>query len=157
MVNSVVMEGWRTLIVIPGRARARTRNLFQLYRYPGFDASHRPGMTSQATSLLGLAGVLDGFEGRKFDVVEFAVDLLDLADVDVLHDIAGFRIDRDGAARALPLHPLHGFDQPIAVGLAGGLLQRLVNQVNAVIAAHRHETGARVEGLLVGRNEFLVH
>src|SRR5258708_36959320 len=115
----------------------------------------RPGMTwrvrgktlrrsRSARSLLRLAGVLDGLEGREFDVVEFAVDLLDLADVDVLHDVAGFRIDRNRAARAFPLHPLHGLDQRIAVGLAGGLLQRLIDQGNAAIAAHRHETRARV-------------
>src|SRR5229473_5638576 len=72
-------------------------------------------------SLLRLAGVLDGFKSLELDVVEFAVDLLDLADVDVLHDVAGFRIDRDRAARALPLQPLHGLDQRIAIGLAAGL------------------------------------
>src|SRR6266852_28995 len=107
----------------------------------------RPGMTPKSASLLRLAGVLDGLEGLEFDIVEFAVDLLDLADVDVLHDVAGFRIDRDRAARAFPLHPLHGFDQRIAVGLAAGLLQRLVDQVNAVIAADRHEPRAVTEGL----------
>src|SRR5580698_11431930 len=103
-----------------------------------------------ARSLLGLAGILDGLKGLELDVVEFAVDLLDLADVDVLHDVAGFRIDRDRAARAFPLHALHGLDQRIAVGLAAGLLQRRIDQLNAVIAAHRHESRARTEGFLVG-------
>src|SRR3979490_2224151 len=98
-------------------------------------------------SLLRLAGVLDGFKSLELDVVEFAVDLLDLADVDVLHDVAGFRIDRDRAARAFPPHPLHGLDQRIAVGLAAGLFQGLVDQVNAVIAADGHEARARAEGL----------
>src|SRR6266699_6061346 len=110
----------------------------------------RPGMMSRATSLLGLAGVLDGLECLELDVVEFTVDLLDLADVDVLHDVAGFRIDRDRAARAFPLRPLHGLDQRIAVGLTAGLLQRLVDQMNSVIAAYRHEAGPVAEGLLVG-------
>ena len=41
-------------------------------------------MTRFRASLLGLAEILDGFEGLELDVVEFAVDLLDLADVDVL-------------------------------------------------------------------------
>src|SRR5260370_7443432 len=82
-----------------------------------------------STSLLRLAGVLDGLEGREFDVVEFAVDLLDLADVDVLHDVAGFRIDRDRAARAFPLHPLHGFDQRIPLGLPAVLLHPLLHHV----------------------------
>src|ERR1700745_3293750 len=93
-----------------------------------------------SSSLLGLAGILHRLEGREFDVVEFAVDLLDLADVNVLHDVAGFRIDRDRAARAFPLHALHCLDQRIAVGLAAGLLQRLVDQADAVIAADRHES-----------------
>src|SRR5882762_9630889 len=93
------------------------------------------GKPQAQISLLRLAGVLDGLEGREFDVVELAVDLLYLADVDVLHDVAGFRIDRDRAARAFPLHPLHGLDQTSAVGLAAGLLERLVDQMDAVIAA----------------------
>src|SRR6266511_2968266 len=118
-------------------------------------ADARPGMTA-SPSLLRLAGILHRLEGREFDVVEFAVDLLDLADVDVLHDVAGFRIDRDRAARAFPLHALHRPDQRIAVGLAAGLLQRLVDQANAVIAADRHEARARAEGLLVGGDEFLI-
>src|SRR6266540_137852 len=118
-------------------------------------ADARPGMTA-SPSLLGLAGILHRLEGREFDVVEFAVDLLDLADVDVLHDVAGLRIDRDRATGAFPLHTLHRLDQRIAVGLAAGLLQRLVDQADAVIPADRHEAGARIEGLLVGRDEFLV-
>src|SRR6478609_7956965 len=109
-----------------------------------------------ATLLFSLAGVFHGLKRLEFDVVEFAVDLLDLADVDVLHDVAGFRIDRDRAARAFPLHPLHGLDQAVALGLAAGLLERLVDQMDAVIAAHRHESGPRVERLLVGGNEILV-
>src|ERR1035437_8000291 len=101
-----------------------------------------PRSPRRATSLLRLAGVLDGLEGLEFDVVELAVDLLDLADVDVLHDVAGLRIDRDRAARAFPLHPLHGFDERVAVGLAAGLFQRLIDQMDAVIAAHGHEARA---------------
>src|SRR6476469_10042969 len=108
-------------------------------------ADARTGMTAKSASLLGLAGVFDGFKGLEFDVVELAVDLLDLADVDVLHDVAGFRIDRNRAARALPLHSLHGADQRVAVGLPAGLFERLVDQVNAVIAADRHEARTRAE------------
>src|SRR3981081_4888186 len=82
---------------------------------------------SPPLSLLGgFDRILDGLEGRELDVVEFAVLLLDLADIDVLDDVAGVRIDRDRTARAFPFHPLHGGDQPIAVGLAPRLLQRFV-------------------------------
>src|ERR671939_702056 len=104
----------------------------------------RPGVTSQPTSLLRLAGVLHRLKGLELDIVELAIDLLHLADVDVLHDVARFRIDRDRAARAFPLHALHGLDQLVAVGVAAGLLQRLIDQVNAVIAADRNEAGTLV-------------
>src|SRR5947208_5654955 len=100
------------------------------------------GQPRARISLLRLAGILHRLEGREFDVVEFAVDLLDLADIDVLYDVAGFGIDRDRAARAFPLHALHRRDQRIAIGLAASLLQRLVDQPDTVIAADRHEARA---------------
>src|SRR4030081_1661852 len=79
---------------------------------------------SPPLSLLGgLDRILDGLEGRELDVVELAVLLLDLADIDVLDDVAGVRIDRDRTARAFPFHPFHGGDQPVAVGLSAGLFQ----------------------------------
>src|SRR6185437_7034485 len=101
----------------------------------------RPRMTPSA-SLLRLAGILDVIEGLELDVVELAADLLHFPDVDVLDDVARLRVDRDRAARALPLHSLHGCDQLVALGIAIRLLQRLVDQVNAVIAADRHEARA---------------
>src|SRR5262245_857589 len=52
--------------------------------------------------------VLDLVE-RHID--EFAADLLDLADVDRLHDVARVRVDRHNAARALPLQALGRRDQ----------------------------------------------
>src|SRR6266436_5524926 len=79
-------------------------------------AQNRTGMTPTSASLLGLARILDGLEGLELDIIELAVDLLDLADVDVLHDVAGVRIDRDRAARAFPIHPFHRGDQLVAVG-----------------------------------------
>src|SRR3974390_1416219 len=112
---------------------------------------------TRSASLLGLAGILDALEGREFDVVEFTVDLLDLADVDILHDVAGFRIDRNRPARTFPLHALHSLDQRIAIRFAAGLLQRIVDQVNTVIAADRHEAGSLAERLLVGGDKLLVH
>src|ERR1700716_4152647 len=126
----------------------------------------RPGMTAKTNapnvnadhagacqSLLRLASVFHGLESLEFDVVELAVDLFDLADIDVLHDVAGFRIDRDRAARAFPLHPLHRLDQAIAVGLTPGLFQRRIDQLNAVIAADRHEARTAAIGLLIGGDE----
>src|SRR5512139_814409 len=58
--------------------------------------------------LRGLHRVLDVRDGGELDVVELAAHLIDLADVDVLHDVARVRVDRDRAARALPRHTLHG-------------------------------------------------
>src|SRR5262245_25885649 len=92
--------------------------------------------------------VRDRFE---LDVDDVVADLFDPADVDVLNYVAGCRIDRDRAARALPLHPLGGCDEGIAVGLAAGLLERLINEVHAVIAADREAVGVTlvfgVEGI----------
>src|SRR5262245_4837572 len=85
------------------------------------------GDDSDASLLRGLHRVLDGVELLELHVVELAVNALDLADVDRLHDVARLRIDGDHAARALPAHALHGGDQRVAVGLAAGLLERLVD------------------------------
>src|SRR5262245_12787780 len=99
--------------------------------------------TRDALFLRRLHRVLDVGDGREFDVVEFAAHLIDLADVDVLDDVARLGIDRDRAARALPGHALHGGDELVAVGRAVGLLQRRVDQRHAVIAADRHEVRAQ--------------
>ena len=80
-----------------------------------------------------------------------------LADVDVLHDVAGLRIDRHRAARAFPLHALGSGDQRVAVGLAAGLLERLVDEVHAVIAADREEVGVALELGIERLDEVLVH
>src|SRR6187402_3380886 len=101
------------LILTAARGAAQGRSRPPLYPCPG-----RP-------LLLHLQRILDRIEGRELDVVELALHLLDLADVDVLDDVAGLRIDRDRAARALPFHALHRIDQGVAVGLAAGLLERL--------------------------------
>src|SRR5215470_13609018 len=85
--------------------------------------------------LLHLTWVFDRVESCELDIVELAVLLLDFADVDVLHDIAGVRINGDRPARAFPRQALHGRDQCIAIGLATGLLQCLINEMHAVVAA----------------------
>src|SRR6202158_973421 len=105
----------------------------------------------------GFDRVLDRVEGRELDVVELTVLLLALADIDVLDDVARLRIDRDRTARALPLLALHGGDQLVAVGVAVGLLQCLVHQMHAVVAADRHEVRPHaVVGLLERRHVGLV-
>src|SRR6476469_7017575 len=81
--------------------------------------------------LLHLQRILDRIEGRELDVVELAADLLHLADVDVLDDVARLGIDRDRPARALPRGPLHGRDETVAVRLAAGLLERVVHELHA--------------------------
>src|SRR3954462_5982458 len=110
MVNNVVIQGTpANLDRHSGAARsAEPGILSEQSARSRVRANARPGMTRFRASLLRLAGILHRLEGREFDVVEFAVDLLDLADVDILHDVAGLGINRDRAARALPLHALHG-------------------------------------------------
>src|SRR5262249_14542918 len=76
-------------------------------------AARAAGRTAgaRAPSALGLLlhfqRVFDGIEGRELDIVKLALHLLDLADVDVLDDVARLRIDRDRSARAFPFHALH--------------------------------------------------
>ena len=92
----------------------------------------------------------------EFRAPELPVQLFDLADIDVADNVAGCRIDRDRAARALPRHALHRADQRVAVGIAVRLLQRFVDQVHPVIAAERNEIGPEMTGLLHGGDVSLV-
>src|SRR5262245_62536057 len=102
---------------------------------------HRVATFRGSPSLLlrGLARFLDRFDGGELNVVKLAVLLLDFADIYVLHDVARLWIDRDRATRALPAHALYGLDKRVAVGPAAGFLERLVDQVHAVISPDRHE------------------
>src|SRR5208283_3979530 len=52
-----------------------------------------------------LERVLDGFDRRELDIVQLAVDPFDPSDIDVLDDVAGLRVDRNGTARACPARP----------------------------------------------------
>src|SRR6185369_6056294 len=108
------------------------------------------GQPPRKSGLL-LARVLEVRNMVELDVLQLAADALDLADVDVLHDVACGRIDADRPARARPLHALGGFDELVGVGVAVGLLEHLGDQVHAVVAADRHEVGPVVRiGLVVG-------
>src|ERR1700722_966466 len=92
-----------------------------------------------------LGGILDVLDLVELDILQLVADLLDAADVHGLDDVAGFRIDRDRAARAFPGHALGRRDQRVTVGLAAGLLQRLVDQMRAVVTADREEIRIAME------------
>src|SRR5262245_44667176 len=66
-------------------------------------------------SLCGGPDVPDRLEPRELDVVQLAVRLLDLADIDVVDHVAGLAIGRHHAPRTFPGHPLHGGCQRLAV------------------------------------------
>src|SRR5437016_5324461 len=96
MVSSVVMRN-RLNLRHSGAARSAEPEIHRDKSSRDFRIPYEaraPRMTSE-TSLLRLAGILHRLEGGEFDVVELAVDFLHLADIDVLHDVAGFRVDRD--------------------------------------------------------------
>src|SRR4029079_11634402 len=82
--------------------------------------------------------------------------LLDTPDVDSLDHVASLGIDHHRAARAFPAHALDSGDQRVAVGLAAGLLQRLVDGVHAVVTADREHIGVTLELGVVGSDEGLV-
>src|SRR3712207_5729294 len=78
--------------------------------------------------------------GGELDVVELSADPLDPAHIHVLDEVAGLRVERHGSSRARPTHALHGVDERLAAG-AVRLLQALVDEMHAVIAANGHEIG----------------
>ena len=89
-------------------------------------------------------------------IVIMAAALVDLADVDVVHHVAGLRVDAHGAARALKRLALHGVQKRLAVGALAGL-GGLVDDPHAVVATHRHEVGAQaVVGLAEGFDKLAV-
>src|SRR4029079_221655 len=83
--------------------------------------------------------VFDVFVFVDFHVAQAIGGLVDPLDVDGENDVARLRVDLDRTARAFPLHAFGRRDQRVAIGLAAGLLQRLVDQVHAVVAADRED------------------
>src|SRR5215470_2339598 len=83
--------------------------------------------------------------------------LLDAPNVDRVDDVARVGIDRDLPARTLPLHALDGADEAVAIGLAAGLLQGLVDEAHAVVAADREEVRVAFELGIECGDELLVH
>ena len=75
----------------------------------------------------------------KFDVLQLAVHFFDLADIDVLHNVARHRVNADRPARTDPFQAFGRFGKLFGVGAAVGFLQHFGNQAHAVIAADRHE------------------
>src|SRR5439155_11705659 len=83
------------------------------------------------------------------DVGELAADPAHFAQILVLHDVAGGRVDRDRSARAVRvleiLQELHG---PVRVELAFLLLDRVHDGRHAVVAAHGDEVGRLVRAVV---------
>src|SRR4029077_7431350 len=94
---------------------------------PGLLPSARPGR------ILDLLALVDR------DIDESAAVLLPPPDINRLYDGARLGIDRHRATRAIPCHALGRRDQGLAVGLAAGPLERLVDGVHAVITADREK------------------
>ena len=105
---------------------------------PGTPAG-RPGRSSESTFSRRLHRVFHVRNRFEFGIPQLAVLLLDLADIDVLDDVAGVRVDRDRAPRAFPRHPFHGADERVAIDRARGLPQRLIDDVHSVVAADREK------------------
>src|SRR5215831_2302401 len=101
------------------------------------------GERRQNSLFQGSDGVLDGLERRELDILQLAIDLLDLAHVNVLHDVTRVRVDRDRPTRAFPLHALHRRYESVTVRASAGLLERLINDVHGVVAAHGYEIGPK--------------
>src|SRR5580704_12546978 len=119
--------------------------------------STRPSPGRLRSVLRSLVGVLHVGNGVELDVVERAVLFLDLADIDVLHDLPRFRIDGDRSTRAHPAHALHCRQQRVSAGVALGLFQRLIDEPHPVIGRNRHEVRPNaVVGLLERLDEGLV-
>jgi hypothetical protein len=100
--------------------------------------------------------VLYRFEGLEFDSPGLAIQPLDFADVDVLHNVTGSGVDSNRSTRAFPRHALHCGDQGVRIGIAAGLFQRRVYQVHAIIAAEGYEVRTVTSGLRIGCNIELV-
>src|SRR3954468_15969645 len=92
----------------------------------------KPGMTAD---LLGLPRVLHVLDDVELHVPQLAVLLLHLAQVDVLDDVAGLRVDEHRAPRALENLALHRGQQRVAAALATTLLERFVDDAHAVVTA----------------------
>src|SRR6266446_9311271 len=89
--------------------------------------------------------VLDHRDRRDLDIGELAVHLLGPTDIDVLHDIAGRRIDLDRAPWAVRVLPFfEEFHCLVGGELAVGRLDEVEQRHHAVPGTNRQEVGVRV-------------
>src|SRR5690348_1210737 len=79
--------------------------------------------------------ILDLRNGCEFDIREVTADAFDAADIDILDDVAGLRIDRDRPARAVGIFPgLENGHRLIDVEFALGLLDHGIGRSHRVPA-----------------------
>src|SRR5262249_35437460 len=106
MVSMVARRPVDGHIVTAARGAMQGRSRPPLAAFSRRTHDQRAGLEPRAPAMFGLLlhfqWVFDGVEGRELDIVKLALHLLDLADVDVLDDVARLRIDRDRSARAFP-------------------------------------------------------
>src|SRR5215813_14060796 len=97
MVSMVARRPVDGHILTAARGAMQGRSRPPLSRSSRRTRGQRAGFAPRAPSALGLLlhfqRVFDGVEGRKLDIVKLALHLFDLADVDVLDDVARLRID----------------------------------------------------------------
>src|SRR5262249_49071114 len=78
----------------------------------------------------------------QLDVHDPVADLARLADIDVLHDVAGLRIDRDGPARAVRILVVRqNLHRLFRADLAFLFADRVENRVHCIVCPDRDETG----------------
>ena len=111
----------------------------------------RGGLTAGAVTCRRTSLDPHGRVSGELHAVELPVHFLDFADVDVLHDVARLRVDRNRPPRAFPGHALHRSEHDVAIGVSVRLLERLIDQMQAVIGADRDEVGTKADCLFERR------
>src|SRR5262249_17231012 len=81
-----------------------------------------------------LERAFDILHGRELDVPELDVHPFDPAHIDVVNDVARFRVDGHWPARAFPRHAFHCANEAVAVRLAARFSDRFIDEMHAVIA-----------------------
>src|SRR5437899_8057869 len=153
--SEVKGRAWMRLIFWNGLCIAAPQEARRITQVSGDPADFSAGAIALLLHPL-LDRVLDVVDLVDLDVDEAPADLLDAADIYRLDDVAGLRIDGDRAARAFPFHALRSRDEGLGVGLAAGLLQRLVDEVHPVPAADAEEVRVASPSRVIGGHEFRI-